>query len=348
MSDASSPTFHPPTHQVDGGLDMYIAGKQYEVNKLVALRIVNFKVQYLVNWEGFNQTHDSWEPEGSIALELKEAFHDVRDITIDSTQVDMDISHEVGQALLKLRRAEGEFSVSIRTASLPPVAHAQLARAAHPPSRNGMEPLKVEVDVGDTRMTTQVQLDNFEDAGAWLQLQVAYPGQMFGCGVLKKGRGSAHDMIFFGFPLVVGCVAPAACLVACASHCPGMLRFTEPLPRGDGAYVPGPREFKIEGNVYGMNGATGRMKGVLGGQNKSARHPLAEYAKNILRGRARHGLKVRLTKEWAQLPKGELELAITKALPRHDVRKVRAGPQSSSAPAPTMGALVYDSSDDDI
>ena len=75
MSDASLPTFHPPTHQVDGGIDMYIAGKQYEVNKLVAQRIVNSKVQYLVNWEGFDQSYDSWESEGSITTELKEAFH---------------------------------------------------------------------------------------------------------------------------------------------------------------------------------------------------------------------------------------------------------------------------------
>ena len=68
------------------------------------------------------------------------------------------------------------------------------------------------------------------------------------------------------------------------------------------------------------------MVPVLGGPNATMEKPLAEYVKNILRGRDRWGVSVRLTKLWAQLPAGQLELSDEDAMPRRSARRARAPP----------------------
>jgi len=200
-----------PTAQVDGGFEKYFPGELFEVESLRAIRASKRHVQYLVNWKGYDQTHNSWEPEHVIPQQCIEDFHDARDITIDTAQTEADIAFGVGSALLKVRLTSGEFKVVIPTAAYSSVAHSHslLARARSPPSRAGQEPLELELDVGEVRQTTAVQFDSFEDAGWFIQGELAYPDRIFGCAMLKKGRGSAHDMYIIGGPLCVQYVPPA-------------------------------------------------------------------------------------------------------------------------------------------
>ena len=79
-------------------------------------------------------------------------------------------------------------------------------------------------------------------------------------------------------------------------------RYEEPLPRADGAFQPGIRRFTIQCNIWTLNGLLGRLNGIEGGPNATVRKPIADYVKNVLKGRKAHGIKHVLQKEWAQLP----------------------------------------------
>ena len=83
---------------------------------------------------------------------------------------------------------------------------------------------------------------------------------------------------------------------------PARRRYEEPLPRADGAFVPGIRKFTIQCNIWTLNGLLGRINGIEGAENAKVRQPIADYVKNVLRGRKNHGLKHVLEKEWAKLP----------------------------------------------
>ena len=61
-------------------------------------------------------------------------------------------------------------------------------------------------------------------------------------------------------------------------------------------------------NVWSLNGMRGRLNGIEVGPNLQIKEEIAEYVKNILRGRKSWGLMHFLQKEWAKLPKGELVL----------------------------------------
>ena len=49
----------------------------------------------------------------------------------------------------------------------------------------------------------------------------------------------------------------------------------EPIPREDGVFVPGPRTFKFTSNLWGINGVTGELKPILGGDNAAMKKPIA-------------------------------------------------------------------------
>ena len=67
--------------------------------------------------------------------------------------------------------------------------------------------------------------------------------------------------------------------------------------------------------------------------------PLREYLKNVLRGRARWGLKHRLTATWAELPTARAELTNEEAFPRRAVKRLRAGPSTGGEAPPAMHLL---------
>ena len=68
--------------------------------------------------------------------------------------------------------------------------------------------------------------------------------------------------------------------------------------------------------------------------------PLAEYIKNILRGRKAWGLKIKLSGKWAELPKGTVELTNEQAFPRRQgVKRVRPMADAEGVRVSAMGAL---------
>ena len=110
--------------------------------------------------------------------------------------------------------------------------------------------------------------------------------------------------------------------------------------RVGGAFQPGKREFNITCHVWSLNGMIGRMNGIEGAPNITVKDDIAEYVKNILRGRKAWGLKHFLQKEWAKLPQGELVLDKEAAMPRAAGHKrARAGWRKSGEGAPSMGSL---------
>ena len=75
------------------------------------------------------------------------------------------------------------------------------------------------------------------------------------------------------------------------------------------------------GDGGGRGGGGGRRGGGGDGgggatRNATMEKSIAEYIKNVLRGCKMWGLKVRLSKLWAELPKDRLELTDEEALPR--------------------------------
>ena len=114
---------------------------------------------------------------------------------------------------------------------------------------------------------------------------------------------------------------PRAHAIACPPR-----RFEEPRPREDGAFVPGPRKFTIQCHIWSLHGLQGRLNGIEGGPNSTVRKPIADYVKNVLKGRKAHGIKHVLQKEWAQLPPNQLHLTKEAAMPRAaSAKRARVG-----------------------
>ena len=114
-------------------------------------------------------------------------------------------------------------------------------------------------------------------------------------------------------------------------------RYEEPLPRADGAFQPGIRRFTIQCNIWTLNGLLGRLNGIEGGPNATVRKPIADYVKNVLKGRKAHGIKHVLQKEWAQLPANQLHLTKEVAMPRAaGAKRARAGWRAPGEAAPSQ------------
>lgn len=88
------------------------------------------------------------------------------------------------------------------------------------------------------------------------------------------------------------------------------------MPRRDGTFVPGKREFTIQANLIAVNGISGALKELLGAPLETLKGILPEYIKNVLRGRAAWGLKHRLTRKWAELPAQKRALTMAECMPR--------------------------------
>ena len=120
-------------------------------------------------------------------------------------------------------------------------------------------------------------------------------------------------------------------------------RFEEPRPGDDDAYVLGKRTFTLCGNLWSLNGVFGNLNEIPGGPNATMRKPIAEHVKNVLRGREPWGLKHRLTKDWAQLAAGKLELKAKVAMRKKDgAKRARAGPLEPGDEPPAKGPLFGD------
>ena len=301
--------------QEKGGVFEYGNQEVYTIDCICGERVGAGGREYYVRWEGYDHTYNTWEPRDNILDEGLIAFWDGCGDGVK--QALWEVSELRAQGYIKVRAPAAEIKTVIPAGAA--VGHELLQLWRRPPSRVGKKPLKLEVEDGATRRSTSLQLDELDDIGWVEQLQLAREGA-FGCALLKKGRGSAHDMSIGGPPWV-------ACL-------------DEPVPAADGAFVPGRREFSITSKLWGVNGATGALKAILGEDNEYMAPEIAEYVKNILRGRARWGLKVKLSKAaFSQAGKKKLRLTKAEAFPRASIARARAGPSTCGDAPPQMGAL---------
>ena len=275
-------------------------------------------ILYRVSWYGYDQTYDTWEPrENVLDSRLIKDFDVTLQVSIPLQQPMGQLREVVAAALTKMKHATKGMCVEVPLAAHLEVARAMIERASKPPSRRGCKPLPIEYDTGKRLRTMQLQLEHPEDI-AWLaQLHLQRDGA-YGCAILKKGRGGNSNMTVLGGPLV--------------------LSFTEPLPRDDGVYVPG-ASFTLTGNVWIFAGRDGAPLPSPGLPNATMLAPLREYLKNVLRGRARWGLKHRLTTSWAELPTARTALTKEEAQPRRAVKRMRVGPSTGGEAPPAMGAL---------
>ena len=272
--------------------------------------------QYRVTWEGYDQTYDTWEPAEHIEdKSLLKNFKASIDVSINLEQPMWQLREAVAQRLMGIKRPAASVEIDVPQAALLPVARAILARAAHPPScRKG---LKLEYHTGPRWRSIELQINEPEQVASLLQLQLHREGA-YGCAILKKGRGGNSNLTVIGAPVV--------------------LSYVEPVPRDDGLFVPGAC-FTITGNVWVFNGRTGAPLPSPGLPNATMLAPLREYLKNVLRGRARWGLKHRLTATWAELPTARAELTNEEAFPRRAVKRLRAGPSTGGEAPPAMRLL---------
>ena len=273
---------------------------------------------YRVSWWGYDQTYDTWEPrENVLDSRLIKDFDVTLQLSIPLQQPMGQLREVVAAALTKMKHATEGMCVEVPLAAQLEVARAMIERAAKPPSRRGYKPLPIEYDTGKGWRTMQLQLEQPEDIAWLVQLHLQRDGA-YGCAILKKGRGGNSNMTVLGGPL--------------------MLSFTEPVPRDDAVYVPG-ASFTVTGNVWIFAGRDGAPLPSPGLRNATMLAPLREYLKNVLRGRARWGLKHRLTTSWAELPTARKALTKAEAQPRRSVKRTRVGPSSGGEAPRAMGAL---------
>ena len=302
---------------MNGGVEKYQDGQEWAVVELMANRFREKNAEYLVHWQGYNHSYDTWEPAASIAPALIKAYHAVCRVLVPLEHPFHDLREAVAQRMLKLRKPEASVEVSVPIAALGPVAHALLARAARLPATRGGKAARIERVQWKGTTTSSVQLEEPADVGAFLQLQLRREGA-FGCAFINKGRGGNSNMTIMGAPFV--------------------LSYTEPNPRPDGLFVPGAK-FTVTGHVWVFHGRTGAMLPLPGMPNETMHRPLGEYLKEVLRGRKAWGLKHRLQDTWAELPSGRMELSIEQAMPKLRVKRARAGPQLGGEAAPAMRSL---------
>ena len=326
--------------QAHGGVEDYDDGEEWQVSEIEALVPRGGDIVAYVGWTGYNRVYNTFEPLVNIVdRTLVTKFQEQNTDLI--AQALWSMRDEVAATLLKQRYVYSGLEVPVPAAAHSEVARALLARWSRPPSRAGKAAIKLEVSDGATVRTTQLQLDLLNDIAWLLKLELARPEKMFGCVVVRRGKTSNGGMLVFGPPFVVTCALTRAPLCLRLSH-PGLcpLRFTEPIPREDAAFVPGRRCFTISGNAWLLNGYYGTLVDIPGAPNASMRKPIAEHVKAVLRGRAPWGLRHRLTKTWAQLPSGKLELSADAAMPkRRGAKRARSGPSALGEAPPQMGAL---------
>ena len=276
-------------------------------------------IQYRITWAGYDQTYDTWEPrENVLDSRLIKDFETTLELSIPLQQPMGQLREAVAKALTAMKHPMQGMCVDVPLAALLGVARAVIERAAKPPSRRGCKALPIEFDTGKKWRAMQLQLEQPEDIAWLVQLHLQRDGA-YGAAILKKGRGGNSNITVLGGPL--------------------LLTFTEPVPRDDGVYVPG-ASFTLTGNVWIFNGRDGAPLPSPGLPNATMLAPLREYVKNVLRGRARWGLKHRLTDSWAELPTARAALSKDKAQPRRAVKRMRAGVTTGGEVPPAMGSLL--------
>ena len=75
-----------------------------------------------------------------------------------------------------------------------------------------------------------------------------------------------------------------------------------------GQFITGRCTFKLTFNVWTINGVKGNINPVVGGPNLTMELPIAEYVKNVLRGRERWGVHTRIIASYASPRHGRSSL----------------------------------------
>ena len=119
-------------------------------------------------------------------------------------------------------------------------------------------------------------------------------------------------------------------------------RYVEPKPRADGFFVAGIRGMHVRGNIWRVMGNTGEVRGAVGMKNATFKKPIGEHVKNILRGRARWGCTHQLSRVWAQLPAGQMELTKEQAYPAPSAKRKRAPAADGPSQMANLDEVVCD------
>ena len=169
---------------------------------IVAERLKGGNLQYLIRWDGYDHTYDTWEYRGDILDKnlVAKWCAKVSDVHFELWSM----RSAVGQKVRKMRAEAGDVDVPI-----PAVhgagAHALLGYLARPPSREGKSPLIISEKTRGGRVHSSLSFNALEDIGWVLLLQTIYPGDAYGALIYCKGRSHDRDMLFVGPQLTVEC-----------------------------------------------------------------------------------------------------------------------------------------------
>ena len=185
----------PTAAQAKGGVEVYESNQEWDALTIMAERVKSGHKEYLVRWDGYDATFDTWEDgEADVAPKLIQIF--------DSNI--MGIRHElwlfrdaVAQFALKQREEKGDVVIEcpgIHGAA----AHRLLAYLARPPSTHGLAPLLIDSKAYGGRRCSFVELPALDDIGSALLLHTVRPDACYGNLLHTKGRTHDSDMFFFG------------------------------------------------------------------------------------------------------------------------------------------------------
>lgn len=194
-SSNSSRIFATTGAQANGGVKVYDDKKEWNAITILAERIKSGHKHYLIRWESYDATYDTWEHgEADVAPVLINKF----DAKVTGIRHQLWLFRDcIAQYGLKLRAERGDVIIDcpgIHGAE----AHALLAYLARPPSREALTPLTINSKVYGGRRCTSVELPALDDIASALLLHTVRPDACYGALVHSKGRSQDSDMFFFG------------------------------------------------------------------------------------------------------------------------------------------------------
>lgn len=266
---------------------------EYNVDKILAVRVVRGAAEFLVLWEGCGADGETWEPREHLPAHLVKAFLQARALLPFSTDVVIHYVRDgIARQLLASKGGMFGIEIEIERASLPEYADAAFEIL-------GTSPYGAKVKVitipHKTQVVRQLIVTDLQHAAWVVGLHHSRPKHGVGALRIKAGNAQNFDMV----------------LVAVSETSP--LVLTHRAPKGSTAEGPaeGNYTFKVSFSTATINGETGNFEPYTAPSEDlqldewQAERMVAYCKRTVKQPWAREPIQNPLRQQWAELPAGE-------------------------------------------